>query len=187
MKDFSKQNGSGPGRRLRWAIPGAVILALLYCCAAEAGQTVTLAWNAPASGGAAGYYLYSGTNSGVYTSQFDTGTNTMITLSGLCEGHTNYFMVVAYNSARIMGTPSAQLSFIVPGCLRLAPATKASNPANISFPVAVGHSYEVQASTNLQSWTNLWQTSVSTSNAWVSWQDTQAGGFPHRFYRLLIN
>ena len=150
-----------------------------------ADQTAALAWNAPSSG-AAGYYVHCGTNSGVYTSMFDAGTNTAVNVSGLKEGQTNYFMVVGYNSARILGTPSPEISYLAPGCLRLG-ARPSTNGAALSFPVAVGHPYSVQASTDLQTWTTLWQSGSSTSNAWVSYFDAQASAYPERFYRLLMN
>jgi hypothetical protein len=170
---------------VRNLILAAVMSCMLHGRTARAAQSVTLAWDPPA--GAAGFYVYCGTNSGVYNAQMDTGTNTMVTVTGLTEGHTNYFKVTAYNSARMMGTPSGELSFLVPGCIHFCAATRTGTPASLSFPVAVGHTYEVQASTNLQSWTNLWQTTTCTSNAWVSYQDPQAASYAKRFYRLIMN
>jgi hypothetical protein len=150
-----------------------------------ADQTVTVAWNPPSTG-AAGYYVYWGSQSGVYTSVFDAGTNTTINVNGLQEGRTNFFMVVGYNSARLLGTAAPEISYLAPGCLRLGGAPS-SNGAVLSFPVTVGHSYAVEASTNLQTWTTIWQSGTSTSNAWVSCLDPQSRAYPERFYRLIMN
>jgi hypothetical protein len=58
---------------------------------------------------------------------------------------------------------------------------------NLSFPVAPGGSYELQATGDLQSWTNIWQTGTSASNAWVQFADTQTIPAPRRFYRLVMH
>ncbi len=164
------------------------VLAFTFLLAGSlrASQSVSLAWN-PVTTQVSGYAVYMGTNSGVYTSRFDVGTNTDITLTGLKEGHTNFFAVVSYNSARTESTASPATSYIVPGLVQLASPPKSGGHAALSFPVAVGHSYQIMASTNLQTWSNIGQTSVSTSNAWVTFQDPQTGPFARRFYRLVMN
>jgi hypothetical protein len=185
MRTIWKFKGSLPARLTRNIFLCALMSCMVIGWTSRASQSVSVAWNAAA--GATGYYFYSGTNSGIYTYQMDAGTNTAITLTGLNEGRTNYFKVVGYNAARMLGTSSSELSFIVPGCIHFNAATKSGSPAGLSFPVAVGHTYSVQASTNLQTWATIWQTSMSASNAWVSYQDPQAGSFSSRFYRLIIN
>ena len=146
-------------------------------------QSVMVGWNANTDPGIAGYAVYYGTTNGLYSKRVDVGTNTSATISGLVEGQTNYFAVAAYNTVNMEGTASPALTFIVPGCLKMS-----SVPANgMSFPVAQGHYYTIQATTNLTSWTNIWQTSTASSNAWVSYQDPQAGSLPRRFYRLVLH
>jgi len=175
--------------RARAVIRISIVLALtlLSCGLGRASQSVSLAWNPVTVSGVTGYAFYLGTNSGVYASRFDVGTNTAITLTGLQEGATNYFAVTSYNSARIESPVSSPVPYIVPGLVRLAPPAQQGVPATVSFPVAAGHWYQLQASTNLVTWANLWQTSVSTSNAWVSYQDPQSSAFSKRFYRLIMN
>ncbi len=151
----------------------------------RASQSVTFAWN-PVSN-VAGYAVYYGTNSGNYTTRLNTHTNTTATISGLKEGLTHSFAVAAYNAAGVEGPRSAPLSYLVPGILALTPAAKSGRPMLIKFPVAPGHSYTLQASVDLKSWTNLWDTGISTSNAWVSFQDAQSQSFPKRFYRLALD
>jgi hypothetical protein len=153
----------------------------------HASQSVSLAWNPVTTTQVSGYAFYLGNTNGVYTSRFDVGTNTVVTLNGLKEGHTNFFAVAAYDSARTESAPSQAASYVVPGLVKLTSPSKPGNPATLSFPVAVGHSYQILASTNLQTWSNIGQTTVSTSNAWVTFQDPQPGPFSKRFYRLIMN
>jgi Fibronectin type III domain len=166
---------------------GILAFVLSLCVSARASQSVTLAWNADTDPSTVGYALYYGTTNGVYSHRMDVGTNTTATVSGLTEGQTNYFAVSAYNAAGIEGPLSAPIIYIVPGLLKFASSPGASAPVIMQFPAAPGHSYTVQASTNMVSWTTLWQSGTSTSNAWVNYQDPQSGSFPKRFYRLILN
>ncbi len=175
--------------RLRAAIRISALFVFTFVLAGSlrASQSVSLAWNPVTTTPVAGYAVYVGTTNGVYASRFDVGTNTDITLTGLKEGHTNFFAVAAYNSARTESSASPATSYIVPGLVNLASLAKPGKPATLSFPVAVGHSYQILASTNLQTWSNIGQTTVSTSNAWVTFQDPQPGPFSRRFYRLIMD
>ncbi|MCK4539696.1 IPT/TIG domain-containing protein [Candidatus Parcubacteria bacterium] len=56
---------------------------------------VALSWNE--AEGAAGYKLYYGVSSGVYGGSEDVGEDTSIILSGLTNGNTYYFAVMAYD------------------------------------------------------------------------------------------
>jgi hypothetical protein len=57
----------------------------------------------------------------------------------------------------------------------------------IQFPVEPGHWYEVQATSDFQSWTTIWQTDVVDSNQWLQFSDTNMGAFNSRFYRLALH
>ncbi len=151
---------------------------------ATSGQSVTLGWNSVSGTNVAGYALYSGTNSGHYTTRLDAGTNTAATVSSLKAGLTYYFAAASYNAAGVESSPSAEIAYLVPGILALTPPSTSGNPMMITFPVAPGHSYTVQASVDLKTWTNLWQSGTSTSNVWVNFHDAQSSGFPKRFYRI---
>lgn len=166
-----------------------VVLLISFCGILQAGQSVTtvaLGWNADTSTNVAGYALYYGTNSSNYSVRLDAGTNTAVTVSNLQAALTYYFAVTAYNSQHVESVPSSPLSYLVPGILTMTPPSKTA-PATIKFPVTPGHTYTVQASGDLKSWTNLWQLGTATSNAWVSFQDSQSGSFSRRFYRLSMS
>jgi hypothetical protein len=147
---------------------------------------ILLGWNASTDTNVVGYYVYYGAASGVYTNKTDVGTNTVTTVSGLEEGQTYYFAVTAYNAAGMESPFSPEVTFIIPGILRLTPGTK-SGSFNITFPVAPAHWYEVQASADLVSWMNIWQTATMTSNVWIQYTDPQANLFSNRFYRLVLH
>jgi hypothetical protein len=174
--------------RLRAAIciSAGLAAALILAGPLRAEQSVDLGWNPVTNMPVAGYAFYVGSTNGTYTSRFDVGTNTAIIINGLTEGTTNYFAVTSYNSARLESPASPAVPYIVPGLVRFALPTKPGAAGTVSFPVAPGHSYELQASTNLSTWTNLWQTSVYSSNIWVSYQDPKGTSSKERFYRLIM-
>ncbi|MDB6109802.1 MAG: fibronectin type domain protein [Pedosphaera sp.] len=185
-KQWKRNSGkTSPNKQSRFMV--VIALCMLSCAAARGSQSVPLAWDPNQDASVAGYVVYYGNTSGNYSSSLDVGTNTTATISGLTEGQTNYFAVSAYNSARVEGARSSQIVYLVPGALIMAPRAKPTDPLTLNFPVAPGHWYEVQATTNLTSWTTIWQTTAATSNAWVQFQDPKAGLFPKRFYRTVLH
>jgi hypothetical protein len=119
--------------RRRWpAITAVFMPALLFLCAfSSRGQSVSLGWNPGPPATTAGYYLYYGATSGKYSTRIDVGTNTVVTLSGLSPGQTEYFVVTAYSFARIESLPSNEASFVVPNLASgLAPQLSAVSPAS---------------------------------------------------------
>ena len=172
---------TGQGRTLA----AALALLLVFCWRTQAAQTLSVVWNPSPDKNVAGYMVYYGESSGDYTGQKNAGTNTSITISGLREGQTNYIIVKAYNAHEVESPPSNEISYIVPGILNVAPKAQLRSPAEISFPVAPGHSYQVQASVNLRTWSTIWQT-TSTTNGWMQYQDPQGANLKMRFYRLVM-
>ena len=165
---------------------GLVMLTLLVSVEIAASRNLDLSWNASTSTNVAGYNLYYGTASGNYTSKISAGNVTAITISNLVPGVTYYFAATAYDANGNESPLSNEASFIVPGALTLTAGVNAGDPPLINFPVEPSHWYKVQASTDLQSWTTIWETGVSTSNAWVQFTDPSAGSYPSRFYRLIL-
>ena len=79
---------------------------------------VTLGWTASTDPAVAGYYVYYGTASGVYTNKTDAGTNTVFTFAGLAAGSTYYFTATCYNAVGIESSFAPEISS------RLATATR---------------------------------------------------------------
>jgi hypothetical protein len=182
--DTSKINRAAAAR-CGWGLTVVFALLLITCSRAQAQQSLTLAWNPSTNSNVAGYTVYLGYSSGDFTQQFDAGTNTSIVLKGLVPGQTNYMVVKAYNSQDVESAPSNEISFIVPGMLSMAPKAQPRKPAEISFAVAPGHSYEVEASVDLVNWSTIWETS-STTNGVMTYSDPEGANLKVRFYRLIM-
>lgn len=74
---------------------------------------MTLTWSANVEPDLAGYKIYVGTNSGMYSfpgSPFVTGKVTSYTISNLPKGQTYYFAISAYDSAGNESVMSAEVS-----------------------------------------------------------------------------
>jgi hypothetical protein len=158
-------------------------LALLFGPEADAAQSLRLAWSPSASPSVAGYHIYYGNNAANFEYEMDTGTNTSFEVSGLQEGQTDYFVVTSYNAQGADSPPSNMISFIVPGQVKLVHPAGEASPAMISFSVAPGHAYQLQASVDLTTWSTIWQT-TATNNAWSQYEDYAGAKMNVRFYRL---
>ena len=185
--DFGKESRKSRASTSRGGRLAIAFLALFFCFSnAHGAQNVLLAWDASKSSTVAGYFLYCGNENAMYTNKIDIGNNTTASISGLQEGQTYHFAVTAYNSAGVESALSSDVSYITPGLIRLLGEMNA-NSMGMEFPVAPGHWYEVQASTDMQTWTTIGQTGVATSNVWTQFSDSQAGQFSTRFYRLVLH
>ena len=95
----------------------------------QAGTSVTLTWPANPELDIAGYKIYYGAASGVYTDSIDVGNVTAYTVSGLASGVTYYFNVTAYNSFGLESdfAGEASLTTLTPPALPLAMTQAASD------------------------------------------------------------
>ncbi|MCW1886467.1 Ig-like domain-containing protein [Luteolibacter flavescens] len=104
----------------------AAILVAAFCLAGSAfsagSNTVSLAWDRNPEADIAGYRLQYGTTPGSYTSSMDAGVTTSATATGLHQGTTYYFTVVAYNAAGQTSAPSSEVTYTVPGLPNTAPS-----------------------------------------------------------------
>jgi hypothetical protein len=152
-----------------------------------AARNVALAWNASSTPNPAGYNIHYGMTSGSYTNKLSVGNVTTATISNLTAGVTYFFVATTVDTNGNESAFSNEAAWTVPVTLTMCPGVKPGDPVSIQFPVASGHWYEVQATTDLHSWTNIWQTGVATSNACVQFTDTSATAFSSRFYRLALH
>ena len=103
-----------PGRAVKrrgWLICSwSFCLAWLTLCGVANAATLTLAWNRNPEPDIAGYVVYWGTQSGVYTSSSNVGNVTQQQVTGLADATVYYFAVKAYNTAGLMSSYSSELS-----------------------------------------------------------------------------
>lgn len=175
------------------AAVAVAFLAMFTPATASAEQSVTLAWERNADPTAIGYYVYSQEENASAT-RINVASLTQVTIPGLREGMRYTFKVTAYNAAGLESVPSNEAAFVVPVTLRLLPGSTTAAAKRLQFPMAPGHWYELQASTNLTSWTTIWQTPTASAYAWTEFQDNSSGigpkngaSLPKRFYRLKIH
>ncbi len=148
---------------------------------AGATQSVTLVWNSSTNTDAAGYNIYYGPASGIYTNVFSVGNVTNATVSGLADGTTYYFAAKAYNSSDVESGFSNEASYAVPSAAASMGSAVCSR-GGFSFGVTgvSGYKYVVQASTDMLNWV-----SVATNTAPFVFVDSNAGQFNQRFYRSI--
>ena len=90
-------------------------IAALATQPAHAVQSVTLAWQPSASTNVRGYQIYYGTNHQSYDTQIVVSKSTTNTsIWGLVAGKTYYFAARSFQSATVMSSYSAELSYTVP-------------------------------------------------------------------------
>jgi hypothetical protein len=81
---------------------------------ALASANVTLSWNQSSDPIVAGYDIYYGGASGVYTNVIDAGNNTSVTISNLINGATYYFAAATYTAAGAASAQSSEVAYTVP-------------------------------------------------------------------------
>jgi hypothetical protein len=172
-------------------------IAMLACVGLAKADSLVLDWSASVSPNVAGYDVYYGTTSGVYSYQIDAGNATSVTIPNLMPGMTYYFVANAYDVEGDHSLFSSEISYTVPGvpgdatgtapALTVVPGANPGSPLSMQFPAQLGHWYEIQASTDLQSWTSIWQSEIADSNVVMQFVDPNAAFFMSRFYRLVIH
>jgi hypothetical protein len=90
----------------------SVLLAVMQLSAFAAGS-VTLAWNKSTNPIVAGYNIYYGGTSGIYTNEICACNATNATISGLMQGATYYFAATTYTSLGIESSFSSEASYLV--------------------------------------------------------------------------
>jgi len=154
---------------IAWAIlPALILLGSLSGAMAQSQAKLILAWNPSAAGDVAGYRLYEGVASGVYSIVLDVSTNTTATVSGLTNGATYYFAVTAYTSDGLESAFSGEISYTVPAA-RAAKMHVAMNSqthtALITGIAPAGYQYEVLASQDLHTWNSIGRLTINSKGS----------------------
>lgn len=107
----------------------SILVFLLFCFASESfAGNITLTWSAPTTNSdgsplydLAGYKIYYGASSGVYTTSINTGIVTSYQLTGLSDGATYYFVITALDAWGNESPYSNQASVNLAGADTTAP------------------------------------------------------------------
>lgn len=161
---------------------GAILALLIFQSTAHATVSIKLIWSA-ADGSAklAGYRIYSGTSSHVYTKTVTVGpAATSVTISGLTEGTTYYFAATDFDSAGNQSAYSGEFVYVA-GAGNLASAVHAANQFSFNVAGVTGRKYVVQASTNLLTWVSL-----KTNTAPFQYTATNSAAYSRRFFRTCL-
>jgi hypothetical protein len=100
-------------KKIKIAVLFIALLAACVCPAAT--NSITLEWSENTDLDLAGYYVYAGTNSGVYFQRFDAGESTTYTITGLDCGRPYFFAVTAYTASHFEGEYSDEVVMFFPG------------------------------------------------------------------------
>jgi hypothetical protein len=114
---------------------GLIISALSL---SQAAESVTLQWNPTSSSNIAGYRLYYGTRSGVYSQHLDVGNETTTSVSNLSVGQTYFFSVTAYN-ATAESARSNEVSYTVRASTATAQAVSRATSNQAAAVAATPH------------------------------------------------
>ena len=95
--------------------------------------SLLVSWDSVGDSRVAGYRVKYGTGRGNYTISVDAGLSTSQLLSNLVDGTRYYFVVVAYDTARVEGAPSPEASGVVLAISNVAAVSVAPRSATITW------------------------------------------------------
>ena len=199
MRTISQPRVSRIGAALDWSprimkltsvLGGILSFALLHnpiqalSAAIPPGQTVTLAWSPVTNADLAGYTVYYGSASHMFTNKTSVGNVTNATISGLVGGGTYYFAATARSTAGLESSYSTEVAYLVP-TTRPAVQLQVTRAKQFVLTVTgmIGHTYNIQATQDLKTWTVIGTVTVGAGGS-STFTDTNAASFSRRFYRI---
>ena len=160
----------------------------------------TAQWTASADPSVVGYRVCYGTSANALTNFLDVTTNAT-TLGNLLAG-TNYsFSVASRNAYGMVGAATTPVAY-TPGVTVTSPPPTLPPPPDltmaipvvsgsralptITFPVCTGMTYQLQISTDLQTWATLATTNAKSTGP-LTLTDPSSPTSSTRFYRVMIS
>lgn len=153
----------------------ASAVAILYTYSAE------VHWNPSPALRISGYRVHYGTTPGNYSQSISVGNVSTATVSGLSPGITYYFAISAYDANGTESASSRPVSF-VPGTPVAQIQCAPGGSANITVKGLIGHTYEIQATQDFQTWNTLGAVTLGTTASGV-YSDANVFKHTKRFYR----
>jgi len=159
---------------------------------ANAVQSVTLTWDPGANASAVGYRVYAYEDDSNVATTFNVFGLTRVTLPGLREGQRYTFKVTSYNADGVESAPSNAAEFTVPVPLQMFSGDTPTALRRLQFPILPQRWYEVQWSTNMQTWTTFKLVAFPKNYTWTEIQEPPTGLnpgelLPGRFFRLRVH
>ncbi len=180
-------SGGGCWRR------GISMVCLLFASlmVARADRRVTLSWDVAVDSNVVNCVVQYGVRSRMYSRTLQTGARTNITINGLKDGVTYYFSVKAVNRFGAESDPSDEMVFADPCAgrafnLAITPIVVGPNLIKLALESLPNRKYEIQATDDLQSWSVLGGSPITTANGIFEVLDPRFAPTSRRFYRAVM-
>ncbi len=166
-----------------------------FCCvlgfvgfsSAATADTAILAWDPSPSGNVAGYKVYYGLSSGNYTDAIDVAGELTAQIGGLVVGKTYYFVVTAYNGSGVESARSNEVQFTpLFRFLRSALTVQSDGKLQVRVSAPMGVAVVLQMSTNLLNWKSIATNAVTSSDGFVTLNDSSPVKSPVHLYRAYL-
>jgi hypothetical protein len=152
--------------RFATVVAVAFIFGGLVARGQSSSSSVALSWNADGDPATAGYLVYSGTVSGIYTQQINVGNVTNTTIENLPMGTVTYFAVAAEDTYGDESPPSTEINVV--SNPQGSSATSAAIPTyTVNGAAVTGTSVSFSASVNPNGTAGP---AMDPSNVYVWWQ-----------------
>ena len=136
--------------------------------------SVTFAWDPDLDSYVAGYDLYYGAASQLYTNVLDVGDVTTATVTDLIPGVTYYFAICAYDTNGIASALSDEIVYTVPAVVAtLSLASIAGGNPLLTGTATSGYTFDVLCSGDLSTWSTIGSVTAD-ANGSVQFADTNA-------------
>lgn len=146
--------------------------------------SLTLAWNPVSDPNIAGYNLYYGVASRVYTNVVQVENAEQVTLTGLVPGVTYFLAVTTRLSTGLESAYSDEISFALPiTAPSLRHAVTPSGQFYFGAVAPAGHTYDILATEDFELWLAIGTVTVEAGGRF-KFADPDASLYPARFYQL---